>query len=137
MLAVLDTNALIDLSRFHRTAESLRAYVKLAELLSRGEKIMTARISEAEFRVGPFRASDPVRELAKVNAILTQCAISEFDADAALLFAEVKAHLLNIGRPVGDMDIQIAAVALVNGQTLVTRNRRHFADVPGLRVESY
>ena len=102
-----------------------------------GEAICTARVSEAELRVGPHRSPDPVAELLRTERVLAGCTILEFDATAARIFAEVKAHLLNIGRPVGDMDVQIAAVALAGSQPLVTRNARHFADVPGLRVESY
>jgi predicted nucleic acid-binding protein len=44
---------------------------------------------------------------------------------------------MSIGRPAGDMDTLIAAIALAHGQRLVTRNPKHFADVPGLIVESY
>jgi predicted nucleic acid-binding protein len=35
------------------------------------------------------------------------------------------------------MDILIGAIAYVRSQTLITRNRRHFADMPGLAVEDY
>jgi predicted nucleic acid-binding protein len=36
-----------------------------------------------------------------------------------------------------DMDVLIAAVALVHGERIVTRNTRHFEAIPGLAVESY
>ena len=52
-------------------------------------------------------------------------------------FATIAAHLTRIGRPAGDMDTLIAAVALANDQTLITRNPRHFADIPGFPTESY
>ena len=136
-MALLDTNVLIDLSRGARTETSRRATAVVLMRLRRGESIFTSRIAEAEFRVGPFRSSDPARELAKVEDVLLQCPILEFDGRAAATFAEIKAHLLDIGRPPGDMDVQIAAVALIHGQTLITRNAKHFADVPGLAVESY
>jgi predicted nucleic acid-binding protein len=35
------------------------------------------------------------------------------------------------------MDVLIAAVAMANGQELITRNPRHFADIPGLVVATY
>ena len=135
-MAMLDTNVLIDLTRGHRTVHGRRAWAKVDEIGLRGEVVYASRPSEAEFRVGPHRAADPALELTRVLDVLALCTILEFDATAARIFAEVKAHLLNIGRPVGDMDVQIAAVALAGSQPLVTRNARHFADVPGLRVES-
>ena len=136
-MALLDTSVLVDLSRSARSDAGRRAAAAVTELLRRGETAYTSRIAEAEFRVGPFRAPDPSRELAKVEDVLTACVILEFDARAAARFAEVKAHLLGIGRPPGDMDVQIAAVALVHGQSLLTRNAKHFADVPGLAVRTY
>ena len=35
------------------------------------------------------------------------------------------------------LDVFIAAVALANGQRLVTRNPSHFANIPDLVIEAY
>ena len=40
-------------------------------------------------------------------------------------------------RKLGRADLLIACIALVNRATLVTRNLRHFRQVPGLRVENW
>lgn len=136
-MALLDTNMLIDLSKRGRSDASHRAQARLADLVHRGEDVYTSRINEAEFRVGPHRMVNPAGELLAVEEVLSSCLMLEFDAPAALRFAEAKAHLLDIGRPIGDADTQIAAVAQANGQTLVTRNLKHFADVPGLVTETY
>jgi predicted nucleic acid-binding protein len=38
------------------------------------------------------------------------------------------------GLLIGDIDLLIAATALVHGDTLLTRNVRHFQRIPGLRL---
>jgi predicted nucleic acid-binding protein len=56
------------------------------------------------------------------------------DEAAALEWVELMAEGHQIGRPRSAIDMQIAAIARVNGCTLVTRNSRHFTAV-GERVE--
>jgi tRNA(fMet)-specific endonuclease VapC len=135
-MASLDTNVLIDLGN-PRRAGHVRASYLLGDLLRRGEAICTTRLNVAELRAGIEQAADRVSEEARVRRALTSVTILELDEPAAEHFGRLRAHLYRLGRPVGDMDTLIAAVCLASGQTLVTRNPRHFADVPGLRVESY
>ncbi len=40
-------------------------------------------------------------------------------------------------RKIGRADLLIACVALANRATLVTRNLKHFRQVPGLQVEDW
>jgi tRNA(fMet)-specific endonuclease VapC len=49
-------------------------------------------------------------------------------------FAELRAHLRRIGRPLPDFDLLIAATALHHDLTLLTFNRRHFERVPDLKL---
>lgn len=56
---------------------------------------------------------------------------------AARVFGFITGFLQQIGKPAGDMDVLIAATALVYGHPLVTRNRRHFRHIPHLVVEEY
>jgi len=60
----------------------------------------------------------------------TWCRFSvlSFTEPAILRFEQLRSQRLNIGM----MDLRIAAVALENGQTVVTRNQRDLGRVPGL-----
>lgn len=49
-------------------------------------------------------------------------------------FADVRGDLRQRGLIIGDMDILIAATALDHGLTLLTRNTRHVARIPGLTL---
>lgn len=60
--------------------------------------------------------------------------IFPFNDDVAWRAAEVFADLRRRGVPTGENDLWIAATALTTGQTLVTRNVKHFREIRGLRV---
>ena len=52
-------------------------------------------------------------------------------------FGELQAVLFDAGKPAPEMDLLIAATALVHDLTLVTHNVRDFANVPGLMVQDW
>jgi tRNA(fMet)-specific endonuclease VapC len=60
-------------------------------------------------------------------------AVLSFTEPAILRFDQLVALRLNVGRN----DLRIAATALENGATVVTRNRRDFGRVPGLAIEDW
>lgn len=55
-----------------------------------------------------------------------------FDAVAAEEYAVLVAARIRAGKPISTEDGQIAAIALANGLSLVTRNYRDFAGIAGL-----
>jgi tRNA(fMet)-specific endonuclease VapC len=58
---------------------------------------------------------------------LGQSAVAEF----ARLYAQREL------RKIGNRDLLIAAIALANRATLVTRNLKHFRPIPGLKLENW
>src|SRR5262245_1690195 len=56
-----------------------------------------------------------------------------YDATAHEMFESLR----KMCRRLGTMDLRVAAVALTNNATLLTRNLRDFRQVPGLRVEDW
>lgn len=88
-------------------------------------------------RVGIYLAPDAARESVRVATALSRVRILELDATAAEQFALVKAYQRRVGRPVGDLDLLIAAIAIVNRQSLITRNQRDFEAIPELTIHTY
>lgn len=136
-MALLDTTVLIDLGRRPHVPAHQNARAAVQRLLSSGEMLFTSRINEAEFRIGPEMSDQRRRELERVERVLAGIVILDFNAEAALRYAVIKATMLKRGRPIGDCDALIASVALAHGQLLLTRNPRHFRAIPGLSVQSY
>ncbi len=66
---------------------------------------------------------------------LSRLPIMPIDAQAAAEFDKLRQNkkLKKIGR----RDILIASIALAQQSTLVTRNTKHFLQVPGLKVENW
>jgi tRNA(fMet)-specific endonuclease VapC len=73
--------------------------------------------------------------LRRSEELLSRIAILALDATAANQFDNLRQNrkLKKIGRA----DLLIAAVTLAHGATLVTRNLKHFRQVPGLHVENW
>jgi tRNA(fMet)-specific endonuclease VapC len=52
-------------------------------------------------------------------------------------YGPLRARLEQAGRRIDEPDLPIASIALSHDLTVVTGNTRHFARVPGLRVENW
>ena len=82
------------------------------------------------------RAAHP-QQAAKLQAFLDLFAIPEFNLDASLHYAEIRADLESAGRTIGPLELLIAAQARSLGATLVTGNFAEFKRVKGLKVQEW
>ena len=93
-------------------------------------------IVEYELRYGllrlPQEAAAP--RLEALAQLLRPMQMLPFDAECAAHAARIRATLEAAGTPIGPHDTLIAATALRHQASLVTRNVREFAHVPGLHV---
>ena len=81
----------------------------------------------------PQELAGVYRRLAENVAFLARVKILSFTEEAIARFENLQAQKLGIGT----MDLRIAAIALENGATVVTRNVRDFGRVPGLTIENW
>jgi tRNA(fMet)-specific endonuclease VapC len=75
--------------------------------------------------------------LKKLLRVRSHFAMWEFDEEAAFEYARIWAHLTRIGRPMQQIDMQIAAVAISRGRTTVVTYDSDLSAVPGLKVENW
>jgi tRNA(fMet)-specific endonuclease VapC len=73
------------------------------------------------------------RRLLKTVRLFCGLTILSFDSLAALEFQRIRKQAPRVGT----LDQRIAAIALVNKATLLSRNTRDFRQVPGLVVEDW
>jgi predicted nucleic acid-binding protein len=135
-MACLDTTILIDLVS-EPVGRRDKAIGKIEKLAERGEELVTTRFNLAELYVGIARSGHPEKEEKAIHAWVSEFTILEFNDAAARLFGSITGYLQEISKPAGDMDVLIAATAMVYGHALITRNARHFKHIPHLVVETY
>lgn len=101
-------------------AEQSTTSITLGELVYGASKAGSVRLAE--------RVRHLVREALRVVP---------FDAEAAEIHGSLRASLESDGKRLAEPDLRIASIALLRDLTLVTSNVRHFARVPGLRVDDW
>ena len=74
---------------------------------------------------------------ARLQTFLHMFAVPEFDMNAAIHYAEIRAELEAAGKTIGPLDLVIAAQARSLGATLVTGNGIEFKRVKGLKVQEW
>ncbi len=113
-----------------RPAQLAEKFIKHADSLC--VSVMTA----AELRFGAQKAGRP-QLVDLVEGFLERLAILDWTDGVSLHYARIRAALERAGKPIGGMDLLIAAHAISLGMTLVTNNLRHFSHVPGLKSEAW
>jgi tRNA(fMet)-specific endonuclease VapC len=73
--------------------------------------------------------------LFRTEALLNDLLIVPIDRVAAIEFDRLRD--VSKFRKVGRADLLIASITLANRATLVTRNLRHFKQIPGLKLENW
>jgi len=91
----------------------------------------------AELRYGCTRSARPAANRAAVDALLAPYPSLPYDDGATDSFVTLRRHLESLGQVIGPYDMQIAAIALANGTTLVTHNKSEFGRIPGLMPEDW
>lgn len=126
---LLDTN--------HVSAVLKRHAGMMAKLAASGDAefgVAMPSIGELWFMV--FNSERLRENTVDLRRVIADFVVWEYDDTAAMEFGRIKAELRRLGRPIPDVDVQIAAVARVQDMTLLSADG-HFSVVPGLRVENW
>ena|SRR5688572_1766439 len=111
-----------------------------------GDPAAVARVTEAtngipaivvgELYYGAYQSQRTQSNITAIEDLLMVCAVLKCDAQTGRTFGQIKADLRRLGKPIPDNDIWIAATALQNSMTLLTRDA-HFQHVAGLQTATW
>jgi len=122
---VADTDVLIDFLSGHEPVAS-----RVASAIAAEAGLVTTAVSRFELLAG---ARSGKQERA-VRQLLEALSILDLDSRGADCAAQVRRDLDRAGAPIGMADSLIAGIVLRYGGRLLSRNRRHFERVEGLRL---
>ena len=115
MKYLIDTNVFIE--SFRRPKSNIAEKLNSVPV----EDLATSAVVAGELLLGPYRQKSKSRESTQdILSLFLVMDVLPFNLRCAQKFAEIGATLLDAGIQIGDLDLQIAATALVHGLTVVT-----------------
>jgi len=130
--SMIDTDTLSYFLRHHPDIVE-----KFQQYLKKYDKINLSIISYYEM-LGGLKHKDAYRQLDKFQVFMKDSTVLLPVTDYSCQIAsEIYAMLRKQGKPLDNMDILIASIAIENELVLVTHNRKHFGRIKNLEIEDW
>ena len=101
------------------------------------QDVAVSVVTLGELWFGARKSSRPEATRKSVDAFLRPFEVLSFDRDAAEAYASLRFDLERRGRPIGERDLLIAAIATARDLVVVTHNVDELSQVAGLPVEDW
>lgn len=131
MKMMLDTNICIYVIK-QQPAAVLDRLVALPS-----EDVGLSVITVCELRFGASKSAHPKKNHTALDQFLSPFHIAHFEKPATQTYGTIRSTLEKKGRPIGALDLLIAAHALSLNARLVTNNAKAFGRIPGLKIENW
>lgn len=127
----LDTDLLIAILRGKQDAYNI------ATQLEQETKPATTSINAFEIYYGAHKSQLKQENIKETDNLLNKLEIIPLELSSARKAAEISAKLSEKGQPIDYRDTMIAAIAIENDLTLVTRNKTHFNRIKDLKIQTW
>ena len=124
----LDTDVIIDILRGDK--ETIN---KIHEL-EKSNMLATTFINLFELYSGVFLSSKKEENFNKVKNFLPMVRVLNLSHLSTLIGGQINASLKNKGKIIESRDLLIASIALIENFVLLTKNKKHFENIPGLKL---
>ena len=126
----LDTDVIIDFLR-----NKPAVIEKIKRISSIG--ISTTYLNVCELYKGVYLAGMPENEISAIGEFLKKIDILDLDERACNLYGRNFALLKRQGNQVQEFDLLIACIAISHKQIMITRNIKHFSNIPDLELGAW
>lgn len=126
----LDTDVTI---QFFRGDERVKTQMNKADK----SKISITPVTLCELYRGAFSSGKIEKDLALIEKLLSFVGLLDFSAYSCEIYGKIYSDLKRSGKLTQDSDLMIAAICITSNKTLVTRNKKHFENIKGLKIEQW
>jgi tRNA(fMet)-specific endonuclease VapC len=99
--------------------------------------IAISTISVSELQFGVSKSTRREENAIRLEEFLSPFEVLPYDQKAAKVYGGIRFQLESLGRPMGSLDMLIAAHALSQNLVLITNNEKEFKHVKSLKVENW
>jgi tRNA(fMet)-specific endonuclease VapC len=99
-------------------------------------RIATTIISAYELLKGADISSKPERNFTNIQDLLSNIEILNLTLHACREASEIYREMTKTGHLIGESDVLIAAIAKINGEAILTRDK-HFKRIKGLEIANW
>jgi len=127
---LLDTDTIID---FFNNDNSIIKNIEKRKSIP----MYISSLTLCELYRGAFLASNPEEEQKNIFRLLINTEFVSLDKKACKIFGKNNSHLSKIGKLTQEVDLMISSIAISKDLILVTRNKKHFENIPELKIEQW
>lgn len=100
-------------------------------------EICTTPITLCELYKGAFASDNVHKHITSILRFLESVKILNFDIYSCELYEKIFSELKKMGKLTQDFDLIIAAICIANNKILITKNKKHFENIRGLKIEEW
>lgn len=127
---LLDTDVIVDF--FNNDSSIIKNIGK-----RRNIPMYISSLTLCELYRGAFLLTNAEAEQENIFKLLVNTEFIALNKKACKIFGKNNAYLLKIGKITQDVDLMISSIAISKDLILVTRNKKHFENIPSLMIEEW
>ena len=127
----LDTDVIIEFLRGDKKI------IDKIKTISKDAPLFVTSLSLSELYKGAYLSSNKEKEIIKIKELLDYLELITLTEKTAEIFGRLYHSLLKSGKKTQEFDLLNASIALTYDLVFVSRNKKHYVNIPGLKLESW